>query len=303
MPRKNLTKPLFFTCLFALAIFAGRCVAFADTKGTTGTANIERAWPTVLSLPASFVFPAQFIPKTFTEKTYKLLSPTVATEILKITDADELSGFHMDMRVTDLTPAPDSDNVIRLTKMGFVTLSASSPSPIDSAPINIPPGTAHIIAPAWCNWDLISGNLASECEASMINFTPDYFVPGHEGTTTLAADINPGDTIINVNDGTQLPTPGVGYTLKIKIGSDLISYSGNAGNQLSGVTDIDSPHTAGATVKEYPTVSEPVTIMEDSTFTDRGIYSNGFGFRLNVDPSVIAADYSADILFSFNTIP
>jgi hypothetical protein len=288
---------IFFVVVLLLTVTAPTFTAFAQPT-TTGTADIAPGTVTGI-VPDDFSFPEGFVSNTTTQKIYKFLDPTVTNETLQILDADEFGGFKVDMYMSDLVPSSGSDNVIRFTKVGVVTLSNSSPEPTDTAPFNRPTGTPNIniVAPAFCDWDLATWDLESVCDDDMQGFTAPS-----SNSTTLSTDINPSAVEIEVADGSRLASPAIGYPLTIKIDSDLIVYSGISGNTLTGVSDINNTHFSGTTVSQYYSTSEPMTIMTNPAAADVGVYSTGFGLRLTISPGVSADVYTGTITFSISPI-
>lgn len=259
----------------------------------TGSVTILPSQPIIEHEPDGFNFPPKFIPSTPQNiSLYQTLDPSMPENILEVVDFVPDSGFLVTVSMDDFE-SPANDNYIHYTNFGFVTLSESLTDEVDSGPSNNPPGQGDTTAPQHCDWDSQSGTAFKDaCDAFI---TPFSSYP--TSSTTLAGDINPGDTVINVADGSQL----VGSSWII-INGDVIGYTGMIGNQLTGVTGINTAHLTGDTVTRYYKTSQQVDLMSNSTIAQTGSYSVGFGFKLNYNQDTIPADYTSTITFTIMAI-
>lgn len=242
------------------------------------------------SIPDDFGFGDVFTPATGQTPIYKTLDPGNSSEVIEITDVDVSRGFSVTMSITNFV---SGENIIPYSNIGFVTLSESLTEVVDGDPANNPPGAPNLVALQDCNWDPSSGKTMAEyCDDDLglfINFTGP--VPAN---SSLAADAGPSDTTINLIDGTAFQNGPAA----IIINGDIINYTAKAGNQLIGVTSIDSSHTTGDNVEQFIFNSTEELLFENSTDGDTGVYSTGFGFRMLVDSGLNQGTYSSTLTFT-----
>ena len=242
--------------------------------------------------PNSFSFARTFVTSSGSINIFKTLDPSTNTDTLVITDTDPTRKFDVTFSLSDIISTIDPDTIIHFTNAAFVTLSASLTDIVDTTGYNNPPGAPNITAPFDCNWDPQNQsfpNMEDFCASSMTNFPEPSAV-----STTLSNNVIVSDTTIDLTDASSFQSGPA----KIDIEGDLISYTGKTINQLTGVTGIDSPHSSGVTVDQYFENSAPLTILSDSTISDIGTFSMGFGFQLNVDTSFNPSSYQGTLTFS-----
>jgi|GEM_PF-4485437 len=290
-------NPPFIIALICVSAFLGTITAYAQNQAGTLAIDPGRSITEPLY---GFDLPTFFIPLVGPpEKIYSVLDPANPDNRLEIYDGFNTAGFTVDVSMSDLT-SPE-ENIIHYTNISLVTLSQSDTG-VDTAPYNIPPGAPNVVIPAKCLAWTGDPNDLTMCDGILDSGSSQFMEPAAL-SSTLTADVTTTDTEINVADGSIFITPLLpGDTLKIKIGSDVINYTGISGDQLTGVSGIDAAHSLGDTVDQYNFQSRQLTIMDTNigSEADTGLHSVGFGLRLAVDSTVKQGNYSGILLFTFS---
>jgi hypothetical protein len=259
-----------------------------------------------LSGPTSSFNPLQtvFIPQPGEpgKKIYAILdpdpeNPKYPDNVLQVFDGLPEAGFIVNVAISDLkTPKGDT---ISYTNTSLVTLSHSGTG-IDPANSNSPPGAPDVQVPADCvAW--ASGQPLSVCDSTLDSEKSRFYEPD-SSSSTLTVNANPGDEVINVADGTRFSPPQGIANPEVRIDDDIIRYTGITGNQLTGISGIDTPHLAGdqTIVKQHSFESGQLTVMSNTTgYADTGLYSVGFGLRITIDPTVKQGYYHGTLTFTY----
>lgn len=295
---KHISTPaiLALVCVSALL---GTISAYAQNQ--TGTLEMLAGEP--LTPPASPLnFSANFIPEVGTEKIYTVLDPALPENRLGVYDSLDSAGFNVHVVITDLSTADGND--VDYRNISIVTLSQSGTGVDADSAFNNPPGAPNVTAPIACDsWISSGGDTLATMDAKcggIMDTAPSTFYELTPSSSVLTADANLFDTEIHVADGSQFGIPLLAPTYKVRIGNDIIRYSGIEGNTLTGVSGIDTTHLIGETALQHTLESGPLEIMQNLSPADTGLYSVGIGMRLTVDPTFKQGDYSGTLTFTFS---
>jgi hypothetical protein len=302
---KHIASPaiLALVCVSALL---GTVSAYAQNQ--TGTLAILSGFS--FDQPsAPITFPTTFIPQIGTEKTYSVLDPAVEENRISLYDSSGAFGFAVLATLSDLE-AEGGESVgghaVDYRNVSIVTLSESGAGVDATSSFNNPPGAGHVIAPAACNaWTSASGDTEATIESDcggIMNTSASMFYERNPppSSSTLSTVANPGDTVLEVSDGSRfIAPPAGGPAYKVRIGTDLITYEGISGNTLTGVRGIETSHGLGDLVIQHPLVSGSLTLMENTTIAETGLYEIGFALRLSIDPDYKEGDYSGTLTITY----
>jgi len=279
--------------LVCVPALLGGITAYAQEQA--GILSLQQGVP--ISEPTSPInLSTHFIPST-DENIYSVLDPALQASRLEIFDSLANAGFTVNASMSDLKSGND---IVSYTKANIVTLSQSGGGIDYNTIFNNPPGAPNVTADAKCT-DWTSGDPLSVCDA-FIDANPNNtrFYETSPSSSMLTADANPGDTTIDVGDGSQFTLPAPGDHLFVSIDDDVITYTGINVNQLTGVTGIDASHLSGSTVNQHSPESGQLTIMNNAANpADVGLYWVGLGIRLKIDPTLKQGDYSGTLTFTF----
>lgn len=295
MPKPRLVLPLIISSFLLFQSI----LANAQTL-QTATLTILPGPISFGQLPDDFNFDTSFIPSIpQTIKIYKLLSPSILNNTLRVDDADPGGGFDVTISMSDFESTTVENERIHYTNLALVSLTQSLTETADGPITNIPPGAPNTLAPLHCDWNPSNyPDMNSYCDSLMNQFTEPA-----ANTTLLANNIQGNDTTIDVNDASQLESATPSTPKYIIIEDDVIRYTGIISNQLTGVSLISISHSSGKTVTQYHITSNQVTLLSNPSFTDVGEYSIGFGFKLNYDEATIPDNYTATLTFTLIPLP
>lgn len=294
---KSMSSRVFRKALAITAVlFFGASSVFASTQESLqGTAEVAKAHIITMQVPSTINFSPTFLPASPTP-IYITLDPGVTSSTLRISDLDQDRAFSVNIALTNLSSGGE---VIPYSKVSLVTLSAMPGSIIDGTPNNSPRppyDSGSFDISQYCPW-----NRTSYPGVKMEDFCAAWFRNFDESlirTKFLATDINPGDTQVTLDSTTGLYNTCSDSSTQLCVvrinGNDDVLYSSISGNRLVDTKGIGIAHSQFAPVRQYRRDSSNniYTIISTETPEYLGLFSMGFGLKIDLDPNLKPATHS-----------